>query len=408
MPPRVEDRQRAVGDAARDDESRPRAEELQAQKLESLGRLAASVAHEYNNFLTVILSCGHALTRAAEQRQPVPEDEVRQLNAAAERAQELTRGLLAFARRQVSDPVPLDLGELAERAKPMLSRLLGEDVRLEVARSPDLWPVRADPGQLDQVLMNLAANARDALPRGGRVTIATANLALEAADAAWPDLPPGAYVELSVADDGVGITPELQGRIFDPFFSTKRKGQGTGLGLATVQGVVARCGGRVRVESVPGRGTRFLLAFPRCHEPVRRASASLPEAEPMGGTETILLVEDDPGVRRQALRALAGAGYQVHVAADGEEALALALAPAPHLLLTDVVLPGVDGPRLAADLRARWPGLRVLFTSGYEDDRLPVALADAGAREFLPKPFTVAALLSKVRAVLDAGTRPTR
>jgi CheY-like chemotaxis protein len=379
---------------------------LHAQRLESLGRLAASVAHEYNNVLTVILSCGQALARAAERGAPASADEVRQLNAAAARAQELTRSLLAFAHREAIAPVALDLGEVLERARPMLARLLGEDVELAVTTAPALWPVRADPAQLDQVLMNLAANARDALPHGGRLELSAANLALAAPDPAWPGLAAGEYVRLSVADDGVGMTPEVQARAFDPFFTTKRKGQGTGLGLATVHAVVTQSGGHLRVESAPGRGTRFELLLPHTGDPIRAAEpAPRTPAGPRGGSETILLVEDDPGVRRQALRALAGAGYHVHVAADGEEAVALAptLARAPDLLLTDVVMPRVDGPRLTEVLRTRWSDLRVMFTSGYMDThRLPPDLPPTG---FLQKPFTVSDLLDRVRAALD-GARP--
>jgi nitrogen-specific signal transduction histidine kinase len=376
------------------------AEQLhQAERLESLARLAAGVAHDYNNVLTVILSCAQALERALANGAPVSPDDVRQIAGAAERAGDLTRQLLAFARRQASSPVPLDLGAALVRSRSLLARLLGEGVELWLAAAPDLWPVRADPAQLEQVLLSLAANARDALPQGGRVRVEAGNLTVAAADPAWPGLAPGAYVRLSFGDDGAGMAPEVRERIFDPFFTGGRDGLGTGLRLATVHGIVSQGGGRIRVESEPGRGTRFELLLPRSEAPAAALDPEA-EAEPVGGSETILLVEDDPAVRRQALRALAGAGYQVHVAGDGEEALALApaLAQPPHLLLTDVIMPRVDGPHLAEALRGRWPTLRVMFTSGYSEDRLS---SDAAEGVFLQKPFTVRTLLTRVRATLD-------
>jgi PAS domain S-box-containing protein len=374
----------------------------ESQKLESVGRLAGGVAHDFNNILTVILSCGEALRRQLVAGRVAEPEDVEQINSAAERARDLTRKLLAFARRQVIAPEVLELNRLVEAARKMLSRLAGEDVELVLDLEEGIWPVRLDPAQLDQILLNLVANARDALPQGGRVEIATRNVELDGSVRPWPGVPEGRYVRLMVADDGMGMSPEVRERIFDPFFTTKEIGRGTGLGLATVQGIVSQSGGWLRVDSEPGHGSRFEILFPRTEEKPAPAGAP-PPIQATEGTETVLLVEDDPAVRRQALRALAAAGYTVHVAGDGLEALDIAgaLGGGLDLLVTDVVMPRLDGPRLADAVRQRWPGLPVLFMSGYTDDRLTARGVPTEGVDLLQKPFTGTTLLQRVRAALD-------
>ncbi len=375
----------------------------QAQRLETVGRLAGGVAHDFNNLLTVIQSCGESLRRATGRGLPVSADDVEQINEATRRASDLTRQLLAFARRQANAPEPIDLNRTLGEARRMLERLLGEDVELRLSLQPELWPVRSDPGLLDQLLLNLAANARDALPRGGRVQISTGNLEVAAGSSAWPMLRPGQYVRLEFHDDGVGMTAEVLEHAFEPFYTTKGVGTGTGLGLATVHGIVTQSGGAIRVESAPGLGTRFVVALPRSEQPAGAPVKPEEAAPDAGGQETILLVEDEPAVRKQVLRALAGAGYQVHLAGDGKEALELArtLEDPPDLLLSDVIMPRMDGARLAEALRVRWPGLPVLFMSGYTDERLEPTGLLGGSSDLLQKPFTGSVLLKRVRQALD-------
>jgi two-component system, cell cycle sensor histidine kinase and response regulator CckA len=377
----------------------------QTQRLETVGRLAGGVAHDFNNLLTVIQSCGESLRRATGRGQPVAGDDVEQINQAAGRASELTRQLLAFARRQPMAPEPLDLNRILAEAMRMLERLLGEDVELQLSLFQQLWPVRSDPALLDQLLLNLVANARDALPRGGRVLIATGNLEVAAGSRAWPRLRPGEYVRLEVRDDGVGMAADVLEHAFEPFYTTKGVGRGTGLGLATVHGIVTQSGGGIRVESEPGVGTRVVVVLPRSERPADAPATQAEAAPEVGGQETILLAEDEPAVRKQVLRALAGAGYQVHLAGDGNEALELAasLERPPDLLLTDVIMPRMDGARLAEALQARWPGLPVLFMSGYTDERLESTGVLGGPWGLLEKPFTGSSLLRRVREVLDRG-----
>ncbi len=376
----------------------------QAQKLESLGRLAGGVAHDFNNLLTVILSCSGALRRDLAEGQPAQADDVDEIQAAAERARDLTRQLLAFARRQVVAPLPLDLNEVVRRAEKLLRRVLGEDVALRVELAPDPWPVMADPGQLEQVLLNLAVNARDAMPRGGTLTITTGR----ATEAGGPGEPARDWVCLAVRDTGVGLSHEAQAHLFEPFFTTKGPGKGTGLGLATVYGIVAQAGGRLRVRSAPGQGAEFEVRLPRGRQGAAPVEAPAP-APPRGGTETVLVVEDDPAVRAVTARALRAGGYRVLAAAHGEEALELAARePGPiHLVVTDVVMPGLDGRAVVEALQARRPGLPALFVSGYSHDIISHHGALDSGLAFLPKPFTDELLLERVRAVLDgAAARP--
>jgi signal transduction histidine kinase/CheY-like chemotaxis protein len=390
---------------ARDVTEQRRLEEQfqQSQKLESIGRLAGGVAHDFNNILTVILSCAEQLEGDAVAGSASPED-VRELRSAADRARDLTRQLLAFARRQVIAPVVLDANALLRDSQKLLARVLGEDVDLQVELAPDLWAIRCDPAQLEQVVLNLAVNARDAMPRGGKLTIETANVVLDEGYARErSQVVPGPHVMIAVSDSGEGMTDEARAHVFEPFFTTKPPGQGTGLGLATVYGIVRQSGGHVWVYSERGRGTTFKLYFPRTDgTPERRAEPPRAAVQP-GGEETVLVVEDDAAVREVTVRALRAGGYRVLEAPGGDAALALAATARPpvRLLVTDVVMPGMSGRQVAEALQARVPGLRVLFVSGYTQNTIVHhGVLDSGI-EFLSKPFTPAALLARVRQVLD-------
>ena len=383
------------------EQRRLEARSAESAKLESIGRLAGGVAHDFNNLLTVILSCADMASRDVEAgARPAPED-LREILGAAERARALTRQLLAFARRQVIAPVVLDLNALVQESEKLLRRVLGEDVALAIRLGPEPWRVRCDPAQLQQVVLNLAVNARDALPRGGRLEIGTANVEVTPARAAGlPGLKAGPHVRLTVADDGPGLPQEIREHLFEPFFTTKAKGKGTGLGLATVYGIVSQSGGAISVESAPGLGTAFEIYLPRTEASV--AEPELARAPGLrGGHETILLVEDDPAVGAVAARVLREAGSRVLHAQRGAEALTLAAEEPPQLLLTDVVMPGLDGRQVADAVGRAHPGTRVLFMSGYTEDAIVRhGVVEAGV-QFLPKPFTPAGLLTRVREVLE-------
>ncbi len=372
----------------------------ESQKLESIGRLAGGIAHDFNNLLTVILSCAHTLGEDLREGKPRPED-VDEIRAAGERARDLTAQLLAFARKQVITPEPLDLNEVLRGMERLLRRVLDEDVRLETSLPEGLWPVRADRGQLGQVVLNLAVNARDAMPSGGRLAIETANVSL-GADARGMELAPGPYVRLTLRDTGHGMSPEVRAHLFEPFFTTKPKGRGTGLGLPTVYGIVKQSGGHVQVESREGAGTAVHVYLPRCDEPATpaRPAAEVPRR---GGSETVLVVEDDRHVREVTVRTLREAGYRVMVAQGAAAALeASAQEPGPiDLLVTDVIMPGLDGRALAGKLSGHRPSLRILYVSGYAERVVAEHGVLAPGLEFLSKPFTPAALLDRVRAVLD-------
>jgi len=377
----------------------------QAQKLETVGRLAGGVAHDFNNLLTVILGCSEALKDELDPGAVQAVEDAEQIRAAGERARDLTRQLLAFARKQVVAPVALDLNALVRGAEKMLGRLLGEDVELKVKLQPGLWTVNADPSQVEQVLLNLAVNARDAMPRGGTLILETRNATVGDPEAGEREGGrAGDWVQLEVRDTGVGITPEVRAHLFEPFFTTKEQGKGTGLGLATVYGIVAQAGGHVQVKSEPGQGARFQICLPRALR-VAAAAAAPEQARRSRGTEQLLVVEDDELVRGVIVRALEAEGYQV--TAVGQPSRALELAPEElgrlRLLITDVVMPSLDGRQLAEALTARCPSLRVLYLSGYTQDAISErGVLDSGV-EFLAKPFTRAALLGKVRALLDAS-----
>ena len=374
----------------------------QAQKMEAVGRLAGGVAHDFNNLLTVIFGFTDELL-AQEDLGRQTHDAARAINQAGERAAALTAKLLGFSRRSVLQPKVIDLNAAIDARAPLLHRLIGEDVALDISLAPELSPVRMDPVQLDQVLMNLAVNARDAMPTGGRLAIATSNVTVgEGQVSAHPDCQPGLHVLLRVSDTGCGMSAEVLGHIFEPFFTTKEAGRGTGLGLAMVFGIVRQSGGCVHVQSEPDRGSSFEIYLPAALQEAVAPRPQLADTE-IGGPETVLLVEDEEGVRDLALRAFQAHGYKVLAAGDGEEALAIAR---DHdgpivLVVTDVVMPKLSGPEMVERLKARFPGLRVLYMSGYTDDAmLRHGLLEA-AVSYIQKPFTPLGLVRKAREVLD-------
>jgi PAS domain S-box-containing protein len=377
----------------------------QAQKLESVGRLAGGVAHDFNNLLTVILSCAESLDDAVSRGHPASVEEVRDIRTAGKRASDLTHQLLAFARKQIIAPVPLDLGAVVHEGEKMLGRLLGEDVRVQVRLQPDLWTIDADPGQVTQVLVNLAVNARDAMPGGGTLAIETRNVSVTPDQTRRDsDEVPGEWVRLALRDSGVGMTPEVRAHLFEPFYTTKEQGKGTGLGLATVYGIVKQAGGHVHVESMPGQGTTIGVCFPRAHSNPKAATPAEVSLASTG-TERVLVVEDDPQVRAVTVRTLRAAGYEVLSSTGAQGALDLSEEEfgGIRLLITDVVMPGLNGHALAEEMRRRHPGLRVLYLSGYTHDIIAARGVIAAGIELLPKPFTGPTLLARVRTILDAS-----
>jgi PAS domain S-box-containing protein len=378
----------------------------QAQKMESIGRLAGGVAHDFNNLLTVMLGFTAQAKSTLQDDDPAKLD-LDEVENACNRAASLTRQLLAFARRQVIDPRAIDLNVTTHSMDKMLRRLIGEDIELVTVPGDDLWTVWADPGQVQQVLANLVVNARDAMPKGGRLTVETHNVTLDADYASrHAGVVPGDYVMLAVTDTGHGMAPDVTARVFEPFFTTKRSGIGTGLGLATCYGIVKQAGGSIWVASEPGRGTTFTLYLPR----VKRPAESLPARESdeaVGGAERILLVEDEDNVRRIAARTLRDAGYTVLEACNGEDALLVAAdrLDSIDLVVTDVVMPQMGGRDLAERLLVLRPDLKILFTSGYTEDGIVHRGVLARGVSFLPKPYDRASLTRRVRSMLD-GTAP--
>lgn len=377
----------------------------QSQKMEAVGQLAGGVAHDFNNLLTAIIGYSDLiLARGAGGDQSVVED-VEEIKRAAERASELTRQILAFSRRQALRAERVSLNEVLLRMEPLLSHALGEDIEVACLCSSDLGLVEVDVSQFEQVLMNLAANARDAMPEGGRLTLETANVEIDDTYCAkYPDATPGKYVVVSVSDTGVGIEPEVLPHIFEPFFTTKPPGTGTGLGLSTVYGIVRQSGGLINVYSEPGQGTTFRIYLPRVEAEAEEPIAPVVSASRVSGGEAVLVVEDESALRDLIGRVLTGLGYQVLIAASGPEALELVAREEqpPDLLLTDVILPGgMQGHQLAQQLRATWPGLRVLYMSGYTRNAIVHAgRLDPGVN-FLEKPFTPDRLAAAVREVLE-------
>ena len=375
----------------------------QAQRLEAVGRLAGGVAHDFNNVLTAITGYSDLLLEDLGPDDPKRSD-VGEIKAAAVRATALTRQLLAFSRKQVFQTRVLDLNEVVETLDKMLHRLIGEDVKLEYSLASALGAVRADPGQIEQVILNLAVNSRDAMPSGGRLTIETANVDLDEAYAReHAGALPGRYVMLAVSDTGMGMDAEVRSHIFEPFYTTKELGKGTGLGLATVYGIVKQSGGYVWVYSEPGQGTTFKIYLPQVDEPPERLDVPVPLQPVAGGRETVLLAEDDPSVRAVVSEVLSQKGYRVLRAPDGQAALEMARGQPGEidLLVTDIVMPGMTGRELAEALTAERPGIRVLYMSGYTDDAVVRHGVLAEGMPYLQKPFSPRALASKVREVLD-------
>jgi PAS domain S-box-containing protein len=376
---------------------------LQAQKMESVGRLAGGVAHDFNNHLTVINGyCAMLLDEmgpADPLREPVDE-----ILLAGQRAAALTRQLLAFSRKQVAEPRVISLNDVVAEARKMLSRLIGDDVEIITHLDAGLGSVVADSSQMNQVLMNLAINARDAMPDGGRIIMETMNTDLDAGYAAQhAGVEAGPYVLLSITDTGAGMTQEVVQHIFEPFFTTKDVGAGTGLGLSTVYGIVKQAGGWIWVYSEPGKGSTFKVYLPRAGGAPEPLPAPVSAAETLRGTETVLVVEDQPEVRKLTLAMLESQGYRLLEAASGSEALSLCERyPEPiHLLITDVVMPGMTGRELAMRLLALRPSLKTLYTSGYTANTIAhEGVLDPGVA-YLPKPFSPAQLAAKVREVLS-------
>ena len=382
---------------------------LLAQKMDTVGRLAGGIAHDFNNLLTIVNGTTDLALADLKEGDPLRSD-LEQVREAGERAAALTRQLLAFSRRQIMKPEVLNLGALVANLQGMLRRLIGEDIALVVLPPTQTGSVMADPGQIEQVVMNLVVNARDAMPGGGTLIIETRDVEIDEAFAAeHPPTPPGPHVMLAISDTGVGMDEATRARVFEPFFSTKDPAKGTGLGLSTVYGIIEQSGGHIRVQSEPGRGTTCRIYLPRLEEAAPEVHV-VPLVSAARGAETILVVEDEDAVRNLAQRMLQLGGYSVLTAGDGEEALRLlGRHDGPvHLILTDMVMPGMTGKDLADRIGAIEPRVKILFTSGYPGDAfVHSGLLDRDA-PFIAKPYTVAALTRKVREVLDSsGRRPT-
>ncbi|MGH9375202.1 MAG: ATP-binding protein [Terriglobia bacterium] len=377
-----------------------------AQKLESVGRLAGGVAHDFNNLVTVIGGYSDLLLMNLA-KDNLLRRHVEEVKKAGDRAASLTRQLLAFSRRQVLDPRILDLNAVIGDVGKMLRRLIGEDIDLLNGLHPGLWPVQADHGQLEQVLVNLAVNARDAMPEGGKLTLETANvtMSLSQGERYEPPMPPGHYVMLAVSDTGIGMDSETESHIFEPFFTTKEEGKGTGLGLSTVYGIVKQSGGYIWATSEPKYGTTFKIYLPRAEGIALQASGLGTHSRPTGGIETVLVAEDEAAVRSLVRNVLESAGYTVLDAGCGDEALRIARARRGQidLLLTDVVMPRMSGCELAKQIQALEPGIQVIYMSGYTGN----AIVHRGILDpdtiLLQKPFSPDDLVRKVREALDAS-----
>ncbi len=381
----------------------------QAQKMEAVGRLAGGIAHDFNNLLMIIR--GHALLslQTFVPRTPVRKN-LEDILTAVDRASSLTRKLLAFSRKQVLQPKVIDLNALVIQAEELLLPILGEDIELALFLEPRLRHIKADPGQIEQVLVNLVVNARDAMPRGGRLTIQTAGVDLTCASARHPDLKPGTYVMLSVKDTGHGMDAETLSHVFEPFFSTKEINKGTGLGLSTVYGIVQQSGGTIAVTSVPEQGTSVAIYFPPTDEPLKETETPKPQIDRVEGTETVLVVEDDDAVRKMSCTFLSTKGYAVLEAASAAEAIRIADANSKSidLVLTDLVMPGMKGRELAECIAKAHPGIPVLYMSAYTEDAvLNTGVLDPGTA-FIEKPFGPDELAAKVRELLKASGKQAR
>lgn len=397
---------RDISERLRMEEEREKLEERvrSAQRLEAVGRLAGGVAHDFNNLLNVILGYGDLALQQLHPQDPLRAN-LQQMIAAGQRAAALTRQLLAFSRRQALEPKVLNLNDLIRNLEKLLGRLIGEDIALELALAQDLGRVLADPGQVEQVIMNLVVNARDAMPDGGKLLIETANVELDEAYAArHPEVEPGQYVMLAVTDTGCGMTEAIMDRIFDPFFTTKDRDKGTGLGLSTVHGIVKQSGGSIWVYSEVGRGTTFKVYLPRTEMQPQRAAAQQAEVRPSEGGEHILVVEDEGSLRELMGDMLSRLGYRVTLAANGGEALLLVEEGLrPDLVITDVVMPHINGKQLVDRLRRTQPDLKVLYTSGYTANAIVHHGVLDPAMPFIQKPFGMQELSAQVQRALQTG-----
>ncbi len=379
---------------------------IEAQKMEVIGQLACGVAHDFNNILSVIMGNSDLIASGLDPDSPLQKfsEEIR---LASQRAAGLTRQLLVFSRKQTVQLVVLDLNDMLKDLDKMLRRLIGDDIEMTIVPGKQAARVKTDSGYIGQVLMNLAVNARDAMPNGGKLTIAVNDVVLdENYVRTHPGATPGDHVMLSVSDTGTGITEEVQALMFEAFFTTKPLGQGTGLGLATCQTIVLQSGGHIGLYSEVGKGTTFKIYLPRADQPLDVAASAGQTGPLPRGTETLLVAEDDPSVRQLACRILTSQGYEVLSAANGQEALQVACAHtgAPiRLVITDVIMPLMGGEATAECLKATHPNLTVLFTSGYTDDAISRHGVLEPGVEFLPKPYTAASLTRKVRELLDEG-----
>ncbi len=378
---------------------------IEAQKMESVGRLAGGVAHDFNNLLTVILSCAEVVAASMSENDPIMED-IRDIRKAGKRGASLTRQLLAFSSRQVIQPQLLDLNVLIVELERMVHRLIGEDIDMHFTPGPDLWKVEADPGQIEQTIVNIAINARDAMPDGGKLIIETANVELDEEYVRYRSIvTPGEYVMIAITDIGCGMDIETMKNVFEPFFTTKSTGKGTGLGLSVAYGIVAQHKGNICVYSEPKMGTTFKIYLPRCVKESGQEykSRSPIEIAELRGSETILVVEDDDTIRRAVIRMLRQNGYNMLQAANGAQAQVVAdEQEGPiHLLLTDVVMPGLSGRETAERILVGRPEMNLLFMSGYTGN----AIAHHGVLDpevnFIQKPFSSNDLARKVRMVID-------
>jgi two-component system, cell cycle sensor histidine kinase and response regulator CckA len=388
----------------RTERRRLEAQLIEAQKMEVIGHLASGVAHDFNNILAVIMGYSDMITSDLEPDSPVLKY-AEEIQHAAERAAGLTQQLLVFSRKETVQPVVLDLDDVVTNLDKILRRLIGENIEMTIVPGKQAGRFKADPGYIGQVLMNLVVNARDAMPNGGKLSIATSNVTLDENHArAHTGVVPGDYVMLTVSDTGTGMTDEVKARMFEAFFTTKSSGKGTGLGLATCKTIVQQSGGHIDVDTEVGKGTTFKIYFPRVEQPPDVAVKPVQTVPLSGGTETLLVVEDEPSVRHLAGDILEAQGYEVIRASNGQHALHVAREHKGSpicLVITDVIMPQMSGKVMAEWLKTTYPDLKILFTSGYTDD----AIAQHGVLKsgvaFLPKPYTPVALASAVRAMLD-------
>lgn len=376
-----------------------------AQRMEAIGQLAGGIAHDFNNLLAVIMGSADIIVDALPRGDPLGR-KVEMIRSAGSSAADLVRQLLAFSRQQMVQPLVLNVPKIIARTQAMLQRIIGEDIEFKVIVEDSVGSIKADPGQIEQVLLNLAANARDAMPKGGRLSIHASNVELDESDRKkHAPVVPGPYVMLAIEDTGCGMDLKTQARIFDPFFTTKALGKGTGLGLATVYGIVKQTGGYIWVYSELGHGTIFRVYLPRVGKAIQTAQREASETEALQGSETILLAEDSESLREMAQEYLESIGYRVLSAVSGEKALQRAkdFQGPIHLLLTDVVMPEMSGPELANHMTSLRPGVKIIFTSGYSDD----AITRQGILDpkvaFIQKPYRPKALAKKVRQVLNGG-----